>query len=196
MDKSPDKSIIVNMTEPVSRQQIQQALTAEHFQQYRTWVKKLAAELNIAMVDCAAALASLHPQTHLEPVVPAIEEEQSRFDLAHKKLRYRVEVGRKHAITDELLKQVLVEEAGVEKKMIGQIDIRYVFSLIELPEGMPEDIFQHLKNVEINQQKLHIKRVKNKNPKRHKGGYRRARNGRNKKNTEAAQTVNSGNSAK
>jgi hypothetical protein len=40
------------------------------------------------------------------------------------------------------------------------LEVRSHFSLVDLPEGMPGDIFQLLYDAELNGQKLEIKRVK------------------------------------
>lgn len=78
-----------------------------------------------------------------------------------KLVRYRLDIGRRHQVAAEMLKKVLVEESGVDHKNIANIDIQDTFTLIELPDEMPPDIFQHLKSVEINRQKLNIRRIKN-----------------------------------
>lgn len=186
MDKSNQKSNVIRMNEQEYKQRLKNALATEQLEEFRDFVKKMALELNIDMLDCAAALASINLQKVREEKGKKTEVPEERFDIPLKMLRYRIEVGRKHSLDEDLLKRVLVEEAGVEMKMIGPIDIRFVFTLLELPEGMPEDIFQHLKNVEINQQKLHIKRINNRNQNhRNKGGFRRTRNNHNKKTVVA-----------
>jgi ATP-dependent RNA helicase DeaD len=55
---------------------------------------------------------------------------------------------------------VLVEESGVDRKRIGKIDIRHNYTLVELPDGMPADIFQLLSDASIADRRLAIKRVK------------------------------------
>lgn len=77
-----------------------------------------------------------------------------------KMIRYRIELGQKHRVTMDEIKNVFIEEAGVDKKMIGKIDIRYHYTLIELPDGMPADIYQLLTTVCLHEQKLNIKRIK------------------------------------
>ncbi len=88
-----------------------------------------------------------------------------------KMVRYRLDVGCKHQITLEELKKVLIDESGVDKNCIN-INIQGDYTLVELPDEMPQDIFMHLKSVEIKQHKLDIKRVKARNKKRG-NNYRR-----------------------
>jgi hypothetical protein len=92
-----------------------------------------------------------------------------------KMVRYRLNVGCKHQITPEELKKVLIEESGVDKNNVNYINIQGDYTLVELPDEMPQDIFLHLKSVEIKQQKLDIKRVKARNKKRSNIRNRRGR---------------------
>lgn len=92
-----------------------------------------------------------------------------------KMVRYRLDVGCKHQLTSEELKKVLIEESGVDKNNINNIIIQGDYTLVELPDEMPQDIFLHLKSVEFKQHKLDIKRVKSRNKKR---GNNRSRRGR------------------
>jgi hypothetical protein len=92
-----------------------------------------------------------------------------------KMIRYRLDVGSKHQVTSEELKKVLIEESGVDKNNINNINIQGEYTLVELPDEMPQDIFLHLKSVEIKQRKLDIKRVKARNKKRNHNYRRRGR---------------------
>lgn len=123
-------------------------------------------ELNLDSVDCAAALLyllqsgqSINEVARL-PVLMIIKPQHIKM------VRYRLAVGSKHQLDTDLLKQVLIEESGVDKNNINNISIRDQYTLIDLPDEMPPDIFQHLKSVEINQHKLDIRRVKNRNNKK------------------------------
>jgi coenzyme F420-reducing hydrogenase beta subunit len=90
-----------------------------------------------------------------------------------KMVRYRLAVGCHHQVTQEELEKVLIEESGVDKRHINIINIQNDYTLVELPDEMPQDIFMHLKSVEIKQHKLDIKRVKA----RKKRGSNRGRRG-------------------
>lgn len=92
-----------------------------------------------------------------------------------KMVRYRLDVGSKHQVTSEELQKILIEESGVDKNNINNINIQGDYTLVELPDEMPQDIFLHLKSVEIKQHKLDIKRVKTRNKKRSNNYNRRGR---------------------
>lgn len=91
-----------------------------------------------------------------------------------KLIRYRIEVGQMHKVSPEDIRALFINESGVEAAKIGPIDIRTNYTLIDLPYGMPPDIFQHLQSVEIKQQALKIKRVGLSKKRRwHSGNQRR-----------------------
>lgn len=91
---------------------------------------------------------------------------QSSVPASFKMIRYRLNVGCKHQMSSDELKKVLIEESGVDKNNINIIAIQDDYTLVELPDEMPQDIFLHLKSVEIKQHKLDIKRVKLRGKKR------------------------------
>jgi hypothetical protein len=139
------------------KQYLQQLVATQNLEAHRKEAQNLAACLSLSMEDLAAALLYLH-QDEREPANAATSV-QSPVP-ATRMVRYRLNVGSRHKITPDQLVTVLVNESGVDKKNISNINIHYFFTFVELPDCMPQDIFLHLKTVEINKQKLDIKRVK------------------------------------
>lgn len=74
-----------------------------------------------------------------------------------KMLRYRIEVGSCHEIKPGDIVGALANEAGIDGEYIGHIDIRDSHSTVDLPEGMPKEIFRHLQKVRVRQQPMQIK---------------------------------------
>jgi ATP-dependent RNA helicase DeaD len=72
------------------------------------------------------------------------------------KRTYRIEVGHEHGVKPGNIIGAIANEAGLESQYIGRLSIRGDYSLIDLPDGMPPEIFQHLKKVWVNQQMLRI----------------------------------------
>jgi ATP-dependent RNA helicase DeaD len=72
------------------------------------------------------------------------------------KRTYRIEVGHEHGVKPGNIIGAIANEAGLESQYIGRLSIRGDYSLIDLPDGMPAEIFQHLKKVWVNQQMLRI----------------------------------------
>ncbi|MEE9446882.1 MAG: DEAD/DEAH box helicase [Arenicellales bacterium] len=73
--------------------------------------------------------------------------------------RFRIEVGHEHGVKPANIVGAIANEAGIEGKLIGEINIQDDFSLIDLPEGMPKDIFNDLKGVWVSGQKMNISRL-------------------------------------
>jgi ATP-dependent RNA helicase DeaD len=85
--------------------------------------------------------------------------------------RYRIEVGHHHKVKPGNIVGAIVNEAGLDAQHIGHIDIHTEFSLIDLPKGMPNDVFQDLRNVRIRGQRLNISRLEQAGKKK-KVGYK------------------------
>lgn len=69
---------------------------------------------------------------------------------------YRVEVGRADNVEPRNLVGAIANEAGMESQFIGRITINEDHSLIDLPQGMPKDIFQHLRKVWVANKPLNM----------------------------------------
>ncbi|HET6433687.1 DEAD/DEAH box helicase [Dyella sp.] len=72
------------------------------------------------------------------------------------KRTYRVEVGHEHGVKPGNIIGAIANEAGLESSFIGRLSIRGEYSLIDLPDGMPKEVFEHLKKVWVVQHQLRI----------------------------------------
>jgi ATP-dependent RNA helicase DeaD len=73
--------------------------------------------------------------------------------------QYRIEVGRQHDVQPTNIVGAIANEAGLDAQHIGHIDIREEFSLVELPPGMPRDVFRDLKKAWVCGRQLAISRL-------------------------------------
>lgn len=73
--------------------------------------------------------------------------------------RYRIEVGHNHDVKPGNIVGAIANEADIDAKFIGQIDIHDDHSIVDLPEGMPKEIFKALKKVWVSGQQLQISRI-------------------------------------
>jgi len=89
------------------------------------------------------------PRDFGRPVRPHQTEEGKRT--------YRVEVGHEHGVKPGNIIGAIANEAGLESGFIGRLSIRGEYSLIDLPDGMPKEVFEHLKKVWVSQQQLRIR---------------------------------------
>ncbi|MFC5439280.1 DEAD/DEAH box helicase [Rhodanobacter ginsenosidimutans] len=72
------------------------------------------------------------------------------------KRTYRIEVGHEHGVKPGNIIGAIANEAGLDSQYIGRLSIRDHYSLIDLPDGMPPEVFDHLKKVWVVQQQLRI----------------------------------------
>lgn len=63
--------------------------------------------------------------------------------------RYRIEVGHTHGVKPGNIVGAIANEAGLDGENIGHIEIETDYSLVDLPKGMPRDIFMDLKKVRV-----------------------------------------------
>lgn len=160
------------------KSRLEKLLATADLTQQRQLIENISQQLGVEPIECAAALVLMsqsnlyhHSKEHHLKEHPPKKQDVIKTQLMPetvilrvmpppKMVRYRIDVGQKHNATIDEIKAVFIEEAGVDIKTIGEVDIRHHYSLIELPEGMPADIYHLLANVSIQDQRLNIKRVK------------------------------------
>jgi ATP-dependent RNA helicase DeaD len=82
---------------------------------------------------------------------------------------FRIEVGSVHGIKPGNVVGAIAGEAGIEGVHIGRVDIRDDFSFVDLPEGMPKQIFKQLQGLRVAGRELRISRAGEKPPKPRRG---------------------------
>jgi ATP-dependent RNA helicase DeaD len=90
------------------------------------------------------------------PAFPKKERSEHKPDVGLE--TFRIEVGYDHGVKPGNIVGAVANEAGLESKHIGRIEIFEDYSLIDLPEGMPADVLGHLKTVWCAGQQLRITR--------------------------------------
>jgi len=88
--------------------------------------------------------------------------------------RFRIEVGYQHEVKPGNIVGAIANEAGLDAQHIGHIDIHTEFSLVDLPTGMPNEVFQDLRKTWVCGQRLNISRLEQPEKKK-KGGHKAAR---------------------
>jgi ATP-dependent RNA helicase DeaD len=82
-----------------------------------------------------------------------------------KRETFRIEVGHVHGVKPGNIVGAIANEAGLEGKFIGRVDIRDDHSFVDLPEGMPKQIFRDLQKTRVAGQELRISRADAPRPK-------------------------------
>ena len=73
---------------------------------------------------------------------------------------YRLEVGHVHGVKPGNIVGAIANEAGLEGQHIGRVDIRDDHSFVDLPEGMPKEIFRELRKARVAGQQLQISKAR------------------------------------
>ena len=95
-------------------------------------------------------------------------------------VRYRIEVGYDHGVKPGNIVGAIANEAEIDSEYIGRIEIYDDYSTVDLPSGMPKELFRHLKGVWVAGQRLQITRADGKRS-RSKSGDKPANAGKGKK---------------
>jgi ATP-dependent RNA helicase DeaD len=154
------------------KQQLTETIESQDLGFFETLITQYQEEHNADPLEMAAALAflvqktrPLKPVSHTSERRPAADRKdkprEARGDRPPRAreqkhtteagmLTYRVEVGREQRIEPKHLVGAIANEAGVDSQHIGRITIMDDHSFIDLPDGMPRDIFQHLRKVWVN----------------------------------------------
>jgi len=163
------------------KQRVTDSVAAGDSRAFRPVIEQLEEESGLPLIDIAAALAHLaqgtsplllagpkqpdaavpekHPVPDKRPA-PAAESAPARAFLE----TFRIEVGSQHGIRPGNIVGAIANEAGIEGVHIGRVDIREEYSYVDLPEGMPTQVFKDLQKVRVAGRELRISRVKAKAP--------------------------------
>lgn len=199
------------------KQRITDTLATEELGLFYQTIEQYQQEHNVPALEIAAALAQLlQGDTPLllqnKPQHKAKEswnkdesphhKKQARKEREHSSRketppeegmeRYRIEVGHKHTVKPGNIVGAIANEAGVDGQYIGHIDIHDDYSLVDLPEGMPKDIFSDLKKVWVSGQQLKISRLAKESQSRlsHKNPDNRAKHKGKERNKDEAKSKN------
>ena len=64
-----------------------------------------------------------------------------------------------HGVKPANIVGAIANEAGLDSKYIGRIDIQDDYTVLDLPEGMPKELLMHLKKVWVSGQQLRIHKL-------------------------------------
>jgi len=167
------------------KQKITDTLATEELEFYTKVIEQYETEHDVPAIEVAAALAKLVQGD--EPLLlkkPAKVKERSergresdrnernsnreRGDVKRKGNvslkdgleRYRIEVGKDHGAKPGNIVGAIANEAGLDGKEIGQIDMHGEFSIVDLPKGMPAELLKDLQNARVAGQQMRMTIVK------------------------------------
>ncbi|MEM9685031.1 MAG: DEAD/DEAH box helicase, partial [Pseudomonadota bacterium] len=179
----PTKEDVNNQRIARFKQTITDTLAAGDLDFERNIVQQYQQEHDVAGIEIAAAIASMTQGVRQLADKPAPDRptlsrdsdadrprgNRDEADTGRKRrkskdtdvdmVRYRIEVGRDDGVEPSNIVGAIANEAGLDSKHIGRIDIRSDHCTVELPSGMPRELFKQLKEAWICGKQLRISRV-------------------------------------
>ncbi len=73
--------------------------------------------------------------------------------------RYLIDVGRDHNVGVGNIVGAIANEANIDSRYIGQIQLYDAVTTVDLPDGMPKEVLQHLRKVRVCGKPLNIREV-------------------------------------
>jgi ATP-dependent RNA helicase DeaD len=161
------------------KQRITKTLAAEELGFFYRIVEQYQREQNIPALEIAAALLKMLQGDSPFLLIQKSQKIKEKFKEAPRKEkfspkrnkvstklkrgmeRFRIEVGHNHKAKPGNIVGAIANEAGMDSEFIGRINIFDDFSTVDLPKGMPDDVFQLLKKVYVAGRQLEISRFDN-----------------------------------
>ena len=162
----PTTEIVNNKRIADFKQKISDTLAGGEMAFMQNLVEQYRNEHDVPALDIAAALAKMSIGDKPLLLSPDKERPRRRTDDASPprgrkrrdktstepdddKQRYRIEVGHEHGVKPGNIVGAIANEAGLAGEHIGHISIEKNYSFVDLPVGMPRDIFKDLKKVRV-----------------------------------------------
>ncbi|MEE9905417.1 MAG: DEAD/DEAH box helicase [Chlorobium sp.] len=175
----PSTEIINDKRIAKFKQRITDTIAAEDLEFYTRLVEQYCREHDVAEIEAAAALASLFQgETPLllsaKPERAQRSESREHSGKERGALRkpkqdglyadesretYRLEVGSEHGVKAGNILGAIINEIGLDPESIGRISINDSFSTVELPAGMPNDVFHELRKVRVCGRQLRLTKM-------------------------------------
>ncbi len=171
----PSTEMVNNKRIADFKQRISDTLAAGELDFMQSLVEQFQQEHDVPALEIAAALVKIaigdralllkpekekparprsEPKQHRERSEPHQRKRQTRPIKGME--RFRIEVGHQHKVKPGNIVGAIANEAGLDAQHIGHIDIHTEFSLVDLPTGMPNEVFQDLKKAWVCGQQLNI----------------------------------------
>jgi ATP-dependent RNA helicase DeaD len=185
----PSTEVINNKRISRFKQSITDTLAAEELSFFSQLIEQYQQEHNISALEIASALAKLvQGDTPLLMQNPPKKSKDSREDRPSRDRderparsdrpqkdrkpkhafagganiemeMYRIEVGHNHGVKPGNIVGAIANETGIDGDHIARIRIQDDYSTVELPAGIPKELFQELKKVRVAGQQLNISKM-------------------------------------
>jgi len=139
------------------KQKITDVISAGELTFTQSLVEQYQQESDASALDIAAALAKMAMGDNVMLVEKERPDRTPHSDAD--KETFRIEVGYEHDVKPGNIVAAIANAAGLDGGHIGHINIDQTFTLVDLPKGMPGEIFKELKRTVVCGQKMDIRRV-------------------------------------
>jgi ATP-dependent RNA helicase DeaD len=159
----PSQSDIADKRSAAFKNQISEAMESQDLAFFETLIEEYQSEHDVGLSEIAAALAYLAQKDR--PLLPAEVKESTQVGFGDRqdrgdnrrqrqnddmaRVKYRIEIGHEHGVQPKNIVGALANEAGIDSKYIGAIRIFDSHSTVDLPEGMPNEVFTQLKRLHV-----------------------------------------------
>ena len=188
----PSQSDIADKRSAAFKNQISEAMESQDLAFFETLVEEYQSEHDVGLSEIAAALAYLAQKDR--PLLPAEIKESTQVGFGDRpdrgdnrrdeprrprqnddipRVKYRIEIGHEHGVQPKNIVGALANEAGIDSKYIGAIRIFDAHSTVDLPEGMPNEVFNQLKHLHVLGVPLDISEAGPGDSEGERGGHRR-----------------------
>jgi ATP-dependent RNA helicase DeaD len=146
------------------KEKITEAVLSGAGREFQPLLEQIETDANIPAIEIAAALASLMQGSTPLFLAQKAEPEQKappNIDGSQPTQTYRIEVGHAQGVLPGNIVGAIANEAGIEGRHIGHIDIRDDHSYVDLPE-LADEMLGSLQDVRVRGEAIRIKRVDSK----------------------------------
>jgi ATP-dependent RNA helicase DeaD len=156
----PSTEVVNNKRIADFKQKITDTLSLGELGFMQGLVEQYRQEHDVPAVEIAAALAKMNIGDKPMLLGPDKNTGKARMkplrNVESGAQRYRIEVGHVHGVKPGNIVGAIANESGLDGEHIGSIEIAAEYSLVDLPAGMPKDVFMELKKVRICGQAMNI----------------------------------------
>ncbi len=190
------------------RQQISDVLTEDGLELFRDILEQFQQEHNIPAIEIAAALAKIaqgntpllvkdRPEKPMRDFSDRDRDSSNRPARSRNRkpridsppeegmARFRLEVGHNHKVMPGNIVGAIANEAGLDSKYIGRINIFDDYSTVDMPDKMPVEVFKHLHKVRVAGQQIRLSRLSGESFPDDKGGDKKNFKGKRRTNPDS-----------
>lgn len=200
----PTRNDVIDVRSRVFKAAVAEALAKDDLAFFNSLVLEIADEQEHTIDEVASALAYLLQKDRPLQPPPEKPRKERRAEQSPTKpsgkgqkpvglkdhpdvamQRFKIAVGHKDRVKPGQIVGAIANEAEIDGDYIGNIEIFETYSTVDLPAGMPPEIFQLLKKTRVCNRPLNIDHFADKPPQKSRSGHKQKNKKKQKKKTNA-----------